>query len=194
MLGCIYITYRNVKIHFLEKQKLCLYCSGITGFQMRTTTQGCKYLRCKARNVYLNSSYVTRHYISRPYTNTYIHWYIDTYVLLSLFKLHIDESLDFSTHDSGTCYFVTSNTYGNPGWNTAVCNNCVQQWSVTWFSMTIEVLLIMLELFVKLEVPAFSPCRGRVRLPAALPLLATLPETWSTCNVLQFIKQYNLYA
>jgi hypothetical protein len=43
--------------------------------------------------------------------------------------------------------------------------------------MPIEVLLIMLELLVKLEVLAFSPCRGSMRLPAALPLLVTLPET-----------------
>jgi len=58
--------------------------------------------------------------------------------------------------------------------------------------MPIEVLLIMLELFVKLEVPAFGPCRGRVRLAAALPLLVvTLPETWSTCNVLQCLAIHN---
>jgi hypothetical protein len=58
--------------------------------------------------------------------------------------------------------------------------------------MPIEVLLIMLELLVTLEVPAFSPCRGRVRLPAALPLLVTLPETISPCHVLQLILKVNM--
>jgi len=46
-----------------------------------------------------------------------------------------------------------------------------------WFSMPIDVLLIMLELFVKPAVPVFGPCRGRVRLLVALTLLLTLPET-----------------
>jgi len=146
-----------VKIHFLEKQKLCLYCNGRNGFLMMMT--------------------MTTH----THTHTHTH--------PSLFTLHIiNESSHFSTSDSCTCYWSPLTT---AGWHTAVCYSCVWQRSVTWFSMPIEVLLIMLELFVKFEVPAFGPCRGRVRLLAALTLLVTLPETWSTCNVLQCLAIHN---
>jgi hypothetical protein len=152
-----------------------------------------KFFICHYIRLHISRPYI--HAYVRTYIHMYVHTYIHTYVHTSLtFQFtHCKWFIRFSYTWLRYTLLVTVKTYGNPGWNTAVCCNCVWQRSVTWFSMPSEVLLIMLELFVKLEVPAFSPCRGRVRLPAPLTLLVTLPETWSACNVLQFIVHYNVY-